>query len=351
MADALAVTPARVRRLRLRRADRSVPGLRRVRRGRGFAYLDASGTRIDDEATIERLQSLAIPPAWRDVWICPDTRGHLQATGTDAAGRTQYLYHSDWRVQRDRQKFREMEEFARVLPGLRARVRAALGAGEDLTRERVAAGATRLLDIGLFRVGSEQYAAESGHFGLATLTREHLHWRGSCAVFDYVGKSGVPHVLAISDPESVALLRQLHRRRSGPPELLSYRSGRGWCVLGSDGVNEYIKANAGSAFSAKDFRTWNATALAAARLAHFERHPTPRARSRQRVVRAVVTEVSAMLGNTPAVARSSYIDPRVIDNYLSGTTIDVGIERVETLAQVGDRRRREVERAVLRMLG
>jgi DNA topoisomerase-1 len=229
-------------------------------------------------------------------------------------------------------------------------VRAALGASAEPTRERVAAGATRLLDIGLFRVGSEQYAEESGHFGLATLTREHLRWRGGAAIFAYVGKSGVSHTLEIADPESVLLLRQLSRRRSGPPELLSYRSGRGWCRLGSDGINEYIKANTGGDFSAKDFRTWNATALAAGRLSHFEHHPTPRARSRERVIGAVAKEVAEMLGNTPAVARRSYIDPRVIDNYLSGTTIEPALERIETLAAVGDRRRRDIELAVLRML-
>ena len=336
--------------MRLRRADRSVPGLVRVRRGRGFAYLDTDGERIDDEDTVQRIEQLAIPPAWREVWICPDPRGHLQATGIDAAGRTQYLYHTVWREQRDRQKFREMEEFAQALPGLRRRVREGLRSDAEPTRERVAAGATRLLDIGLFRVGSEHYADESGHFGLATLTREHLRWHNGWAAFDYIGKSGVRNVLEISDPDSVELLRQLCRRRSGPPELLSYRQGRRWCRLGSDGINDYIKANCGESFSAKDFRTWNATALAAARLDHYERRPTPRPRSRQRVIRAVVKEVAEMLGNTPAVARRSYIDPRVVDSYLSGATIGVDLDRVATLGEVGDRRRREVERALLRML-
>lgn len=321
-----------------------------MRRGRGFSYLDAGGESIADEETIARIESLAIPPAWREVWICPDPRGHLQATGIDAAGRKQYLYHSIWREQRDRQKFREMEEFARALPRLRTTVRRALRASDEPSRERVAAGATRLLDIGLFRVGSEQYAEESGHFGLATLTREHLRWRDGQAVFDYIGKSGVQHTLRISDADSIELLRQLGKRRSGPPELLSYRNGRSWVRLGSEGINDYIKRNASPDFSAKDFRTWNATALAAARLAYFELHPTPRARSRQRVIRAVIREVAEMLGNTPAVARRSYIDPRVLDGYLAGTSIDVGIERVETLAEVGERRRREVEAAVLRML-
>ena len=337
--------------MRLRRADRSVPGLQRVRRGRGFAYLDADGGRIADDDVIKRIEALAIPPAWVEVWICSDPRGHLQATGIDAAGRTQYLYHASWREQQDRRKFREMEDFARALPKLRTQVRRALRSTDEPTRERVAAGATRLLDIGLFRVGSEQYADEdTGGFGLATLTREHLQWRAGNAGFDYLGKGGVQRVIEISDADSVALLRQLCRRRSGPPELLSYRNGKTWCRLGSDGINDYIKDSTGEDFSAKDFRTWNATALAAARLAYFEHHPTRRPRSRQRVIRAVVGEVAEMLGNTPAVARRSYIDPRVLDSYLSATSIDIDIPHVETLTEVGDRRRRAVERAVLGLL-
>jgi DNA topoisomerase I len=336
--------------MRLRRADRSLPGFVRARRGRGFSYLDAEGERIGDEETIERIEQLAIPPAWREVWICPDPRGHLQATGIDAAGRTQYLYHAVWREQRDSQKFREMEDFAHALPTLRRRVQTALRSDNEPSRERVGAGATRLLDVGLFRVGGEQYADESGHFGLATLTREHLSWSNGCAVFDYLGKGGVRQVLEISDADSVELLRRLCRRRSGPPELLSFREGRNWCRLGSEGVNDYIKANAGEEFSAKDFRTWNATVLAAARLEHFERRPTSRPRSRQRVIRAVVKEVGEMLGNTPAVARRSYIDPRVLDSYLSGITIGVEIEHAETLGEIGDRRRRKLELAVLRLL-
>lgn len=322
-----------------------------MRHGRGFSYLDADGERIGEDSTLERIAALAIPPAWRDVWICMDPRGHLQATGIDAAGRKQYLYHELWRDQRDRQKFREMEGFAHMLPRLRTKVQRAL-AGEEPTRERVGAGAVRLLDIGLFRVGGEQYADdETGGFGLATLTRDHLRWRGDCAVFDYRGKSGVERVLEISDPGSVALLRQLGKRRSGPPELLSYRDGRHWKKLGSEGVNHYIKAKAGEDFSAKDFRTWNATALAAARLAHYEQHPTPRPRSRQRVIGAVVKDVAEMLGNTPAVARKSYVDPRVLDSYLAGTTIDVGIDHVDSLVELSGRRRREIELAVLRLLG
>jgi DNA topoisomerase IB len=320
-----------------------------VRRGRGFSYRSAAGKPVDDDETLDRIAALTIPPAWRDVWICRDPRGHLQATGIDDAGRKQYLYHPAWREQRDRQKFRDMEAFAKALPRLRSSVRGAVSSSAGLTQERVAAGAVRLLDIGLFRVGGEQYADEDGGFGLATLTAEHLTLRDGEALFDYPGKSGVRHQLVISEPNSVALLRELRRRRSGPPELFAFRDGRSWHRLGSDGINDYIKANAGEDFSAKDFRTWNATAYAAARLAAMDRAPVQR--SRQRVTRAVIGEVAEMLGNTPAVARRAYVDPRVIDSYLSGSTIDVGVEGIDSLAELSDRRRRQVELAVLRLLG
>jgi DNA topoisomerase-1 len=335
-------------RVRLRHADCSAPGITRIRRGRGFSYTDATGAALTEAEALERIQALTIPPAWREVWICPDARGHLQATGIDAAGRKQYLYHPLWRERRDRQKFHEMEAFARALPRLRRHLRDALHATDEPTRERVAAGAVRLLDIGLFRVGSEQYADDSGGFGLATLTMEHLTVRGTEMVFDYPGKSGVRQVLTISDAESVALLKSLRSRRSGPAELFAYRERRRWHRLASDGINDYIKATAGDDFSAKDFRTWNATAFAAARFAAFQHSPAQH--SRQRVARAVIGEVAEMLGNTPAVAKRAYVDPRVVDAYLSGSTIEVGVQRISSLAELSDRRRRRIELAVLDLL-
>jgi DNA topoisomerase-1 len=334
--------------VRLRHADCSGPGIARVRRGRGFGYRDASGVHLDDSPTLDRIRALAIPPAWEGVWICSDPRGHLQATGIDAAGRKQYLYHPVWREQRDQEKFRDMEAFSKNLPRLRRHVGEALRTSDEPTRERVAAGAVRLLDIGLFRVGSEQYADDSGGVGLATLTAEHLRVSGGEAKFDYLGKSGVRRVLTISDPDSVALLRSLRGRRGGPAELLAYRERRRWHQLGSDAINHYIKQAAGDAFSAKDFRTWNATAFAAARLAAFAQSPVQR--SRQRVVGRVIGEVAEMLGNTPAVARRAYVDPRVVDAYLSGSTIDIAVEGVSSLAGLGERRRRRVELAVLDLL-
>src|SRR5215218_5186833 len=188
---------------RLRRSDCSTPGLRRRRRGRGFEYLDADGVRVDDPETLERIDALAIPPAWTDVWICPDPRGHLQATGVDAAGRKQYRYHDAWRTRRDRQKFEQMLDFARALPRLRRRVARDLRAAHDggVTRERVLACAARLLDRGFFRIGSESYAEGNGSYGLATIRKEHVRLNDDDVVFDYPSKSGQRRVQAVADPD------------------------------------------------------------------------------------------------------------------------------------------------------
>jgi DNA topoisomerase-1 len=293
--------PRTVRRPRLRRSDCSAPGLRRVRRGRGFAYLDAQGGRLADEETFERIRSPAIPPAWTDVWICPDPLGHLQATGIDAAGRKQYLYHQLWRERRDRAKFDRMIRFAHALPRLRRRVTADLDRAEP-TRDRVLAGALRLLDIGLFRIGSDEYADSGGGLGLTTIRKEHVASENGWALFDYPAKGGVRRVQRIEDRASVELVRALKRRRSGPPELLAYRNGRGWMDVRSDDVNEYLKRQLGEDFSAKDFRTWNATVLAAVAVAIDGSDATTKT-ARQRVIKGAVRAVAEILGNTPAVAR------------------------------------------------
>lgn len=332
--------------MRLRRADCSGPGITRVRRGRGFSYVGPGGRRLTDPRTLDRISSLAIPPAWEDVWICLDDRGHLQATGTDDAGRKQYLYHPSWREQQDRHKFRDMEAFARRLPRLRRHVDDALGGGDEPTKERVAAGAVRLLDIGLFRVGGDESADEFGHFGLATLTSKHLEFKDDRAVFDYPAKNGIRRVVAVSDPASVALLRRLRRRRAGPEELIAYREAKRWRPLGSEGINDYIKAGAGPDFSAKDFRTWNATVFAAGLLAMSSTKVT----SRQRVIRRVSSEVSDLLGNTPAVARKSYIDPRVFDRYLAGATIRLKVDPTEPIEALAPKQRRKLELEVLHLL-
>jgi DNA topoisomerase-1 len=334
---------------RLRRSDCSEPGLSRVRRGRGFSYLDRRGRRIKDPGVLERIKDLAVPPAWEDVWLCPDPLGHLQATGVDAAGRRQYLYHPRWRERRDREKFEHMLSFAKRLPRLRRRLAATLQADADPSRERVLAGAVRLLDIGLFRVGGEQYADEDGGIGLATVRNEHVSFEDGAAAFDFPGKGGVRRVQVIDDPISVELLKVLKRRRGGPSELLAYRERRRWRDVRSDDINEYLKEQLGEEFSAKDFRTWNATVMAAVTLATDGRDAGSKT-ARKRAINAAVRAVAELLGNTPAVARRSYIDPRVFDRYQSGWTITGALERIPELDVADDRVRTRVERAVVDLL-
>jgi DNA topoisomerase I len=336
------------RRRRLRRSDCSEPGLRRVRRGRGFAYLDDRGRGVTDRAALERLRGLAIPPAWREVWICPDPFGHLQATGIDAAGRKQYLYHPRWREHRDRQKFRRMERFGGLLPTLRRRIGADLR-GDSLSKERVLACAVRLLDVGMFRIGSEQYADDDGGLGLATIEKRHVTLGEDGAAFDYPAKGGIRRAQVIVDPLALEVVRALKRRRSGGEQLLAYRGPRRWSGVRSEEINEYLKRGIGEEFSAKDFRTWNATVLAAVSLATDGRGADSKA-ARKRAVDRSVRAVAELLGNTPAVARRSYVDPRVFDRYHSGWTIAGALDRLGRLDPVKDRHRARLERAVLDLL-
>ena len=331
---------------RLRRSDCTGPGVRRRGRGRGFEYLDESGAPISDPETIERLRSLAIPPAWKDVWICSDPLGHLQATGIDAAGRKQYLYHQRWRERRDQQKFDEMLDFARALPRLRRRVAADLAGGtDDATRGAVLACAVRLLDLGFFRIGGEGYAEQNETYGLATLRRDHLTIRNGEAEFEYTAKGGQDRVQVVRDTAALKLLRRLRRRRSDHPELLAYKERGRWRDVRSEDINQYVKEAAGDEFSAKDFRTWNATVMAAAALAKADRPGSSAAR--RRAVSEAMAEVAELLGNTPAVCRNSYVDPRVIDRFVSGVTIPARSLAGRTGSE---KRRRAVERAVIRLI-
>jgi DNA topoisomerase IB len=341
--------PARRSRPRLRRSDCSGPGLHRVRRGHGFSYYDEGGRKIEDPDILERVRDLAIPPAWKDVWICDDPWGHLQATGIDAAARKQYLYHPRWRQRKDREKFDRMVRFAERLPRLRRDLAAQLSDGDGPTRERVLAGAVRLLDVGLFRVGSEQYAEEDHGVGLATVRKEHVSVRGEATVFDYPAKGGSRRVQVIEDPLTRELVRSLKRRRGGGDQLLAHRNGGNWVDVRSDDINDYLKRKIGSEFSAKDFRTWNATVVAAVAVAaDGERAATKTAR--KRVVDRAVRGVAELLGNTPAVARRAYIDPRVFDRYAAGGTIAGTLRRLGDLETVDDRKRAKLERAVLELL-
>jgi DNA topoisomerase-1 len=333
---------------RLRRSDCSGPGIRRRRRGRGFEYLDERGNRVDDD-TIARIAELAIPPAWEDVWICSDPLGHLQATGIDGAGRKQYLYHQRWRERRDQEKFDRMLAFARALPRMRRRVAADLKR-EELDRDRVLACALRLLDRGLFRVGGEDYAQENETYGLATLHRRHVSVQNGEIVFDYTAKGGQRRVQLIADREVQPVIEKLKRRRNSHPELLAFRNGsRRWTDVRSEDVNEYLKEISGGDFSAKDFRTWHATVLAAFALG--AKRPAESKTARQRAINEAVKEVAALLGNTPAVCRRSYIDPRVFDRYRSGATIRTAMRRVRDPVEIfGARQQRSLERAVIRLI-
>ena len=316
-------------------------GWTRKRAGKGFTYVDADGTRLG-AGEVERIKSLAIPPAWRDVWICPVANGHIQAVGTDDAGRRQYLYHPDWRTRRDQEKFERVTLAAKRLPKARRQVAVDLGA-EGMPLERAAAIAVRLLDLGYFRIGSDAYADANGSFGLTTLQRQHVRRKGSALVFNFVGKSGVEHTIEIDDTDIVTAMAVLRARKSASARLLAYQVERRWSDLDAATVNSYLSGVMGGELTAKDFRTWHATVLAAAALASST-EPGDTAASRKRAVKAAVEEVAGYLGNTPTIAKNSYIDPRVLDRYEAGTTI--GLPRSRT----PERRQAALEKAVLALL-
>jgi DNA topoisomerase I len=304
---------------RLRRSDCSTSGFRRRRSGRGFVYLDPDGGRVVDADTLERIKALAIPPAWADVWICPWRNGHIQALGTDARGRRQYRYHDAWRILRDREKFDHVLEFAGLLPSVRS-VCAKQLAQPGMPKERILACAVRLLDVGFFRIGGEDYAEENGTYGLATLLKRHARVAHDEVLFDYPAKTGRRRVQAVVDPDVREVIRGLKSRRGGGPKLLAYKDGRRWADLRSADINGYLRDVSGLDITAKDFRTWNATVLAAIALADGEPRPASE-RGRRKVVRQAMESVSEYLGNTPAVCQSSYVDPRIVDLYLTGCSL------------------------------
>jgi DNA topoisomerase-1 len=305
---------------RLKRVDCSGPGIKRRRRGKGFEYLDEDGNRITEPSVIERIRELAIPPAWEEVWVCPYPLGHLQATGKDAAGRKQYRYHDRWRERRDREKFEEMHDFARSLPKLRKRVQRDMEV-DGMPRERALGCAVRLLDRGFLRIGSEDYAEENDTYGVATMEKRHVTISGDEVTFDYEAKGGQRRLQVIGDPVVADILRELKRRRGGGDDLLAYKDGRRWHDVKSTEINAYVKEVTGGDFSAKDFRTWSGTVLAAVALAVSGPAATGSKTSRKRAKTRAIKEVSRYLGNTPAVCRASYIDPRVFDRFDRGHTI------------------------------
>ena len=336
--------------VRLKRVSCSGPGIRRVRSGKGFRYVDAAGTAVKDAETLTRIRELVIPPAWEDVWICAIPNGHVQATGVDARGRRQYRYHDAWRLQRDLEKHDRILDFAARLPAARERMREDLQ-GDDLTRTRVLACAVRLLDLGFFRIGGEQYAAENSSYGLATLLKEHVSVnREGEITLEFPGKSGKLWQRTLAEPEVCDVVAALKRRRSGGDELLAFKDDAGqWVDVKSTDINGYLREATGGEDTAKDFRTWSATVLAAIGLAVSTHAESPTAR--KRAVTRVVKEVADKLGNTPAVCRSSYIDPRVIDLYDDGVTIARDLEVLGEDALHGSPAfQGPIEDAVLRLL-
>ncbi|MFE9655405.1 DNA topoisomerase IB [Micromonospora sp. NPDC006431] len=307
--------------MRLRRSDPGRPGYGRRRRGKGWLFVDPEGAPVRDPDELARLRDLVIPPAWRDVWISPYPNGHIQATGIDAAGRKQYLYHPQWRQKRDEAKFDHVLGVAHRLPVLRDQVDHDL-ALRGLRRERVLATVARLLDMGTFRVGSDQYATgDDPTFGVATLRPEHARSRGGCVVFEFPAKGGIEQVRRIEDAELCRVLTSLRRRRRTEERLFGYWDGRLWRDVRSDEVNDYLRDASGGEMTAKDFRTWHATVLAATELAAAGAQRS--ATARKRAVAAVMRSVAELLGNTPTVARTSYVDPRVVDLYHDGVVVPV----------------------------
>ena len=334
----------------LTRSDLTAPGIRRRRCGRGFRYLGPDAAPVTDPGTLARIKALVIPPAWEDVWICADPAGHIQAVGTDAAGRRQYRYHDLWREQRDRRKHDRMLEFGAALPRIRETVQRHLS-GTGLTRERVLAASICLIDLGFFRPGGAEYAAENGTFGLATIRREHVtRSRGGQLVFEYTAKGSLHREQALADAAVCRVVRGLRRRRWGGEELLAYRSGRREHDVTTEDINDYLREISGGDFTAKDFRTWHATVLAAVGLAVSE-PAAGSARARKRAIVRTVKEVAGYLGNTPAVARKSYIDPRIIELYEAGTTIASALGDLGAQSSFGELATQgRAEKAVLRIL-
>ena len=319
--------------MRLRRSTLDKPGLTRKRRGKGFAYYDSDGELLTDGKTLQRVKDLVIPPAWKKVWISPHPNGHIQAVGTDAAGRRQYIYHQAWQEERAEEKFDRVLDLSLQLPQWRARVTEDLGA-KGLGRDRVLALALHLLDRGYFRAGGEQYADENESYGLATLLCEHITLHRDSVMFDYPAKSGVRRTLEITDEAVVRAVRSLMRREGRTDRLLVCRNGSGWTDIRADDLNARFKELVGEDYSVKDLRTWHGTVLAAE--AFVDADPPVSQKVIKRVESAVMKEVSEALGNTPAVARGSYVDPRVVRGYEQGQTIAAAAKRADRARNPGD---------------
>lgn len=316
---------ASARSVGLRYVRDSMPGITREALKSGFRYLDADGKPLRDEAALARIKALAIPPAWTDVWICPLENGHIQATGRDAKKRKQYRYHPRWHAVRDEAKYDRMINFGKALPGIRKQVDAAL-ALPGLPREKVLATVVHLLQATMMRVGNEEYARSNRSFGLTTLRDRHVKIDGAKVEFQFRGKSGVRHAIRISDQR---LARIIKRTRDLPgQDLFQYVDDDGQQrAIGSADVNEYLRTLTGEDFTAKDFRTWSGTILAAMALQEFEKFDSE-AQAKKNIVRAIES-VAKKLGNTPTICRKCYVHPAVFEAYLDGVMLDALQQRAQ----------------------
>jgi DNA topoisomerase-1 len=310
--------PAAAKAAGLRYVHDDRPGIRREAASDGVRYFDAHGKPVEDETTLKRIKSLAIPPAWTDVWICPQANGHLQATGRDARGRKQYRYHPKWRNVRDEVKYERMINFGRSLPQIRREVDRALGL-PGLPREKVLATIVYLLEATMMRIGNDEYARENKSYGLTTLRNRHVKIDGSEVEFRFRGKSGVYHDVKVHDRR---LARIIQRTRDLPgQDLFQYLDENGEThTVGSADVNDYLRTITGEDYTAKDFRTWSGTVLAALALQEFEKVDSE-AQAKKNVVRAIES-VAEKLGNTPSVCRKCYVHPAVLDAYMDGTMLE-----------------------------
>jgi DNA topoisomerase-1 len=322
------------------------PGIQRRKRGRGFSYADPAGRPLGEPSTLARIRALAVPPAWTDVWICPDALGHVQATGRDARGRKQYRYHARWRAVRDDAKYGRLLAFGQVLALIRTRTEEDL-ALRGLPRRKVLSAVVRLLEATLIRIGNEEYARDNGSFGLTTLRKRHVSVTASTIRFRFKGKSGRTHEIGVRDRRLSRIVRNCHDLPG--PEVFQYIDGDGHrrAVTSSD-VNDYLREVTGQEFTAKDFRTWAGTVLAAWALRELEGVPT-RAEARRNVVRAV-ERVAGRLGNTVAICRKSYVHPVVIDAYFDGSLVATLQRRLEDEMRAGEDHLHREEMAVLALL-
>ncbi|MGW6173213.1 DNA topoisomerase IB [Arthrobacter sp. NPDC055138] len=301
-------------RLRLRRSNIRAPGISRRRHGTGFSYRHPDGSKLSSDE-LRRVKALAVPPAWSAVWICPAENGHIQAAGTDDAGRRQYIYHPRWRELRDREKFDRALAFGRTLTAARRRVTLLLRSG-DMTREVACAAAFRLLDSASLRIGSDVYAEENGSYGVTTLLVSHVQVHQDTIRLDFPGKSGLQWDVEVKDPDLAGWLALGRGRKAGDPAIGYCNDDGSWSGLAASELNDFIHGLCGQGFSAKDFRTWQGTVAAAVELARYDGKPGITAR--RKAVAAAIKAVAERLGNTPAVARSSYVDPRLVDRFMDG---------------------------------